>query len=335
MTDKRLRQIGSLSSPADLDNWIPYKLEHRGEWLCRWLSVAGQRFSEPFFSETISKCQAQLPNGSRYASLSSLESLLAAAAQPFAALVPSAFIFHVSRCGSTLLAQLLGLSRQNVVLSEVPLLDQILRLSVSDSGIAPASVEALMSASLRLLARQRNVDEARLFVKLDSWHVAFAPLIRKLYPATPFVLLYRAPDEVMRSHRKRRGMQAVPGLIEPQLFDLSDGDFDAGDADGYLDKVLAYYLSRFMGIAAQDRRALLVDYRLGSMEMVRQVAAHAQFAISDADLASMEARSRFHSKYPDQNFSEVSEASALPAVSRQAQAAYLQLEQIRLKQRMV
>ncbi|MDR3481294.1 MAG: hypothetical protein P4L91_11355 [Burkholderiaceae bacterium] len=332
MTDKPLRQIVSKPSPAELDNWIPYKIERREEWLCRWLSVAGQSFCEPFFTETISKCQAQLPNGSRYASLSSLESLLAAAAQPFAALAPAAFIFHVSRCGSTLLAQLLGLSRQNVVLSEVPLLDQILRLSVSDSGIAPASVEALMSASLRLLARQRNVDEARLFVKLDSWHVAFAPLIRKLYPATPFVLLYRAPDEVMRSHRKRRGMQAVPGLIEPQLFDLSAGDFDAGDADGYLDKVLAYYLSRFMGIAAQDRRALLVDYRLGSMEMVRQVAAHAQFAISDADLASMEARSRFHSKYPDQNFSETPEASAASAVTGQAQAAYLQLEQMRSRQ---
>ena len=255
------------------------------------------------------------------------ESLLAAAAQPFTALAPSAFIFHVSRCGSTLLAQLLGLSRQNVVLSEVPLLDQILRLLVSDSGIEPARVEALMSASLRLLARQRDADEAHLFVKLDSWHVAFAPLIRKLYPKTPFVLLYRAPDEVMRSHRKRRGMQAVPGLIEPQLFDLSPGDIDAGDADGYLDKVLAFYLSRFMHIAAQDRHALLVDYRVGSMEMVRRVAAHAQFAISDADLESMEARSRFHSKYPDQNFSETPEAPAASATGR-AQAAYQQLEQL-------
>lgn len=330
MIDSASPPVMPISSVADIGDWIPYKLLRQDQWLCRWMALAGQRFTEPFFSETIQKCKAFAPNGKGYASLSSLDVLRSAASEPLEAIAPSAFIFHVSRCGSTLLSQLLGLSRRHVVLSEVPLIDEIARLPLKDAHFAQAEIEMLLSAAIRLLARKRSDDEAHLFVKLDSWHVMFAPLLRKLYPDVPFVLLYRSPDEVIRSHQKRRGTQAVPGLIEPELFELSPADFNANDADDYLDKVLTFYFSRFMTIAAQDRRAMLVDYRLGIMEIVQRVAAHANVVIDRADLELMEARSRFHSKYPDQTFSEAPMNPAAPPGIGGAQARYLQLEQMRL-----
>jgi hypothetical protein len=321
-----LQASNPTSSIVEDDDWIPYKLVWQGQWLCRWLALAGQQFTEPFFSETILKCKTCAPNGSRYASLTSLEMLVQAAATPLDAIPPSAFIFHVSRCGSTLLAQLLGLSQRHIVLSEVPLIDEILRLSLKDPGVAPTDIAASLRAIISLLARKQTGDSAHLFIKLDSWHVIFAPLIRKLYPDVPFVMLYRSPDEVVHSHQKRRGMQAVPGLLEPELFELSPDDVSTGDADDYLDKVLGFYFSSFMKTAAQDKRVLLLNYQVGSMEIIRRVAAHADIAISKVDLELMEVRSRFHSKYPNQTFSETQANPVLSGRLGRARAMYLQLE---------
>src|SRR5690606_34626620 len=123
------------------------------------------------------------------------------------AVAPTAFIFHVSRCGSTLLSQLLDLDEANIVLSEVPLLDQLLRLPETFPGISRAQQETALQATIRLLGQKRTGHEKQLFIKLDSWHVFFAATLRKQYPSVPFILLYRAPDEVFESHRRHRGMQ--------------------------------------------------------------------------------------------------------------------------------
>ncbi len=47
---------------------------------------------------------------------------------------------------------------------------------------------------------------------------------RKLYPQTPFILLYRQPGEVIRSQQKRRGMQSIPGLLEPEIFGFTKNE---------------------------------------------------------------------------------------------------------------
>ena len=44
-----------------------------------------------------------------------------------AGLAPSLFLFHVSRCGSTLISQMLAALPQNVVISEAGPMDAILR----------------------------------------------------------------------------------------------------------------------------------------------------------------------------------------------------------------
>src|SRR5206468_1319466 len=40
---------------------------------------------------------------------------------------PNGFIFHVSRCGSTLVSQMLAALAQNVVISEAPPIDAVVR----------------------------------------------------------------------------------------------------------------------------------------------------------------------------------------------------------------
>ncbi len=308
-------------------DWAPYRLERlkrpeQGqEWLCRWFSRAGRRYSEPFFQETVTRCLGEQPNGKPYASFSSLD-FLAHAAKNADAVAPSAFIFHVSRCGSTLLAQLLGLDRAHIVLSEVPLIDQLLRLPLR-SDISHDAAASMLQATIVLLG-ERRFGETRLFVKLDSWHIHYAGLLRALYPDTPFILLSRTPHEILRSQRAERGTHAVPGLLEPALFGLCAEDVSDCDADSYLGKVLAYYYARFAELA-HDRRNLLLDFRLGPQEMMQRLAQHIGMEIGADMRQQIRERSRFHSKRPHNAFSEAPVQEPVPACLVSAEEAYRRL----------
>jgi len=313
-----------------LDEWIPYKLlRQEQQWRCLWLDLAGKRIAEPFFSDTILRCKASAPINRRFPSISSLECLTACAAGAADVVTPSAFIFHVSRCGSTLVSQLLGLSEKNITLSEVPLIDELLRLSRTQADSSAA--EAALKASIVLLGRRRLGQEKHLFIKLDSWHVFFAGALRRLYPGVPFLLLYRSPDEVLFSHQKRRGMQAVPGLLEAELFGMSPAESATYDGDRYIAKVLEYYYSQFLLIAGNDDRSLLLDYRQGGIEIVRRLAGFVGMPLDETEIAEMTVRSRFHAKYPEQGFAEDRKEPCAPAYLQPAQAMYARLEQLRAR----
>lgn len=331
MQQARRQEIQQDDAPVRLEEWIPYKLlQQERQWHCLWLDLAGKRISEPFFTDTILRCKASAPVNRRFPSLSSLAYLTACAATAAAEVVaPSAFIFHVSRCGSTLVSQLLGLSQKNITLSEVPLIDELLRASRKEAD--SSETETALKASIALLGRRRLGQEKHLFIKLDSWHVFFAGTLRKLYPEVPFVLLYRSPDEVVFSHQKRRGMQAVPGLLEPELFGMSQSELASYDADRYLAKVLEYYYSQFLRIAETDDRSLLLDYRQGGIEIVRRLAGFSGLVLDETEMAEMAVRSRFHAKYPEQGFAEEKKESSPSVELQPAQALYARLEQLREK----
>ncbi|SDX21931.1 hypothetical protein SAMN04515617_10286 [Collimonas sp. OK242] len=313
-----------------IEEWIPYKLLRQDQqWRCLWLSLAGKRIVEPFFSDTILRCRADAAHKQRFPSFSSLEYLTDCAAVATDVIAPSVFIFHVSRCGSTLISQLLGLSGKNIALSEVPLIDELLRMSRNQAESSAA--EAALKASIALLGRRRLGQEEHMFIKLDSWHVFFAGTLRRLYPDVPFVLLYRAPDEVLLSHQKRRGMQTVPGLIEAELFGMSRAESIGYDGDRYIAKVLEYYYSQFLILAEQDARSVLLDYRQGGIEIVRRLAEFSAICLDETETAAMAVRSRFHAKYPEQGFAEEKKESCRCADLQPAQAMYARLEQLRTK----
>lgn len=132
-------------------------------------------------------------------------------------LPPTAFIFHVSRCGSTLVSQLAAALPGTVVISEAPPIDDVLRAGVPDDERV-AWLRAVISA----LGQPRRGSERHFFVKLDAWHALEMPIIRRAFPDVPFLFVYRDPAEVIASHMRQPGMHMVPGLIDPSIlgFDL-------------------------------------------------------------------------------------------------------------------
>lgn len=301
-----------------LANWVPYKLSWEEDRpRCEWLYTGESAFTEPFFDDTIGRCRQV--NYRSFKSISSLD-ILPQWSNEIESVPPSAFIFHVSRCGSTLATQLLSLDHTNIVLSEVPFFDALLR-----SKKIPFQ---LLKDAIALYAPVKN-DRKRLFIKTDSWHIFFYKQIRELYPHTPFILMYRRPDEVVRSQQKQRGMHAVPGLIEPALLGFDENEIQQLNLDEYIGRLLEKYFQAFIGILEKDNLAIPINYNEGPMAMVEKIAAVSGISIGSVEMEKMKSRAMYHAKHPNQVFAEEAIRDGVPDYCKVAYEKYEALERRR------
>jgi len=83
-----------------MDNWLPIRIDWKQTPpQVDWGHVGTRRFTEPFFEQTIEKCLRQ-PFNLLFRHQTPLEALVEwQTVRP--GLLPSGFIFHMSRCGST------------------------------------------------------------------------------------------------------------------------------------------------------------------------------------------------------------------------------------------
>ena len=285
-------------SPADeIANWLPWKLSGT---LCEWIYTADKKFTEPFFSDTIAVCKNFVENRSSYKVIAGLETMTEWSSEANA-INPSAFIFHVSRCGSTLLSQMLSLEESNIVLSEVPFFDELLRLPYKNP-IDRMLANDYLVAAIKLYGRKKSRDESQLFIKTDSWHLHFYEQLRDLFPSVPFILLFRNPLEVIHSHQKQRGMQSVPGMIEPGVFGFSEEQLKETNLDAYMTNVLEGYFKKMIEISKADDNTLLCNYNEGMNNVLKKINSFLSLNIVPANESIMRERAVFHAKHPQQLF---------------------------------
>lgn len=320
----------STTSKSAISRWIPYNLKCRNDqYTCEWLFTGEMEYTQPFFSETISKCKTQSYYSGPYRPLSSID-MLPHWANDSDKVKPTAFIFHISRCGSTLVSQALGLNEEHVVLAEVPFIDELLRLSDNNSWPEQLDSKAIIRAAFDLYGQNRNGKKTHLFVKTDSWHIYFLPLLRELYPSTPFVLLYRRPDEVIRSQQKKRGMHAIPGLVENHILGITEPS--VFDLDKHMASLIESFLRSFLQVVQTDGLTLLVNYNEGLESIVTQIAELTGITLDENDLAEVRQRGKYDAKDPDKIFAEETLTAAVPAYLQPSFMLYDELEKIK-KQR--
>lgn len=267
--------------------WIPYKLK---DGMVKWMDLGDRRMTDPFFDETIHICRSRQKERSSLESLSSAE-FLVEASKGVNALSPGALIFHVSRCGSTLLSQVFSQPEENIAIAEAPLLDEILQLGDA----------SLFKAAVTLMGQQRNFKETDYIIKLDSWHIHYYHLLREWYPSTPFFFLYRRPDEVIASHAKRRGIHAVPGMVSHSLLKTDAPETFGGDFNRYTAQVLTQYflqLERICGL--HHPKNLFFDYAAGGKAMITAFSEFTGVPVRDMEQANT--RLGYHSKSTQEVF---------------------------------
>ena len=289
-----------VSFPAALD-WIPTRFfRQHHQWLVEWCYLERRRFTEPFFESTVQQCM-YLPFNLLFRRRTPVEALLDWQAQQ-PGQPPTGFIFHMSRCGSTLVAQMLAALPQNIVLSEASPIDEVLSAKGDVPGVTETQRIAWLRAIVSALGQRRYPAERHLFIKFDCWHTAHVPLLRAAFPETPWIFLYRDPLEVMVSQMKCRGSYLAT-MVDSTRYGIEWRDAVQMPPEEYNARVLATVLD-----AAIDHRTvaggLLVDYRQLPAAVTTSIAAHFGVSWSAADIERMQRVAQFDAKTPSLYFTK-------------------------------
>ncbi len=305
-----------------LEKWLPYELKFEGgKWQLLWLYVGEHHFNEPFFDGTISLLKIR-KGGIRFVSCTSLETFLDLPI-PQKVIPLTALIFHVSRCGSTLLSQALAVVKENVVVPEASLFDQILRMNEADEGISKDFIEQLLRKAMLWYSQDRTGNYQRCFIKLDSWHIHFYDQLRNMFADVPFYFLTREPSAIIKSHIKRRGIHAIPGCVDAKLLGVELIGEHFQDFNYYTEKVLSnFYIGNAEVLNGKNPLNYFFDYSFGVAQMVSNFY---KKVLNETEVPiAVNARLGKHSKEPSEAFAGDT-VVAYQIKSIQLQAAYKKL----------
>jgi hypothetical protein len=248
--------------------------------------------------------------------------MLAATLPPDAASDPDGVILHMSRCGSTLVSQMLAAIPGVVAVSEAPPLDAIVQLVHSHPDAPLEHRVALLRGMAAALGRNRFGDRRHYVIKTDSWHSLALPLFRAAFPDTPWLFLFRDPTEVMESQMRERGLQTEPGTQLDSVFAIPDPLSLSGE--DYVARVLNRVTR-----AAVDHAAigggLFVDYADLPDAVERRILPHFGIRPDPQALAAMRAAATWDTKSPGFAFEPDADDKRRGAgeAVRAASAAYL------------
>lgn len=189
--------------------WLPTGLGTDGaQVVVEWAHFARAPLDAPFFQFPLREAR-QRPVSRLLAWTTPLERL--ALAGEAGGQVLDGLVFHMSRCGSTLVAQALGAMPGHIVLSEPAPFDELLQFCAARGDIPLEARIALLRGMAAALTSERGAPVRRRFLKTDCWHAGALPLLRAAFPEAPWIFLYRDPVEVLMSHERMPGGQTLPG----------------------------------------------------------------------------------------------------------------------------
>lgn len=294
-----------IESVEQLSGWIPIRVSWcADEPDIDWIYARDARFTEPFFDHTIERL-LQKPFNLAFRRMTSIDALrLSANEQP--SIQPTGFIFHMSRCGSTLVSRMLASLRQNVVISEASPLDWMIRADVRRPQITEDEHIDWIRWMVAALAQKREPQAQHFFIKFDAWHMLYFDLIERAFPRVPWIFLYRNPAEVLVSHEKHRGAGTIPGVIEHRIKGLS-----LEDAINFpLEEYPAFVLAEICRAALAQRdntNGKFVNYTQLPRFVYEDLPRHFDVEYSNDEIAQMDEAARYNAKVPGVKFTRDTE----------------------------
>ena len=283
--------------PLDIDanrlatTWLPYGYDAKKRTLA-WCLPNGSA-TEPFQDQTISRYRQQLINQL----LNPKTTLASALESPVHSEQPAGFIFHLSRCGSTLVSGSCAELESVSVLSESPALTEALL----DTHLPVEQQRQLLQ---RLVAWQARavapfaVGKQRLVIKWNAWDIFRWPLIRSLYPQVPVLLLTRHPVEILASHQRSAGRHMAG---DKSLAGFHPVFSTGGDILAMRVRVLASLLDSMATVVHQPA-VTLIDYRQLDVESILGICANFGLEVGGANRGRIEQRMLSHTKEPERKF---------------------------------
>ena len=189
-----------IAETVSLKGWLPVDAVvadgRPGLW---WMDMSDVSLTEPFFQQTVERAKENKQRGQRFTEfdvLLQLEKVLEGT-------TPTGFIFHSSRCGSTLVSNACRAITNSIVISEANAIDKLIARFITDAPEGSVK-ESIYSVFLRgvvhVLGQQRTGSERHLFVKFACCSFSQIDRITRIWPRVPWVFLYRDPVETIVSN---------------------------------------------------------------------------------------------------------------------------------------
>lgn len=279
-----------MPSAAPPRQWLPVQLYQDLTGLrLEWQHFAFAALTEPFFDHSIAKARSHPINLILRCS-TPLDAVLPLAGE----CAPDGIVFHMSRCGSTLVGQMLRELDNCEVIAESPALDPVIGLHLN-GDLSADHVRGMVGA----LLRDRTGNARRRFLKLDAWHSISLNKVAALFPGTPSVFLFRDPIEVLVSQRRRAGLHVIRGGVQLHWYGLRGADRVSDDdfASWVIGAIAAG------GLAGSQRADLLLcDYAGLPGAFVERLLPHFGIAPNDDERSRIAMASALYSKDANQTF---------------------------------
>ena len=304
-------KIVSITNPEQLKSWLPVDaIIDEGRPALTWMDFSDAVLAEPFFHETVERLTAIQKQRTQITELEALLQLEKISDH----LPPTAFIFHSSRCGSTLVANACRALDGSIVVSEASVIDKLVSRFFTDAG--PNSGKELLymvlvKAAISAFGQRRLGNEQYFFVKFACTSSLQMSRLRRIFPTVPFVFLYRDPVEVMVSN-----LRSLPQWMRPEsnpatAAAIVDVELDQVDAIGP-EEFCARVLGRFFSEAYSNRNSntRLINYDQLSPEGIVELIRSFGIEPSVSETGTIQKVTRLYSKDPNQTQSFVSDSES-------------------------
>lgn len=265
------------------ENWLPVRAALHPDGLYLALRKIGvEELQDAFMQETVVRIPAT-------------ESVVQIArgdiGKAAAGTAPAGLIFHVARCGSTLISQLLRQHGRLAVYAEPLPVNEI--LVPPHKWPRPELVGALRS----LAAAFARHAQRPYVLKFSSWNTLFCDIVAEAFPDSPWILSIRDPVEVGVSL-----LREPPGWLRDrtgptsQFSGFVDPDGTATSPEEYVARLYGAFCAAVGRLDAG--RGKLVPYEALPAAVWEIVAPHFRHSIDSQQRQRMAGAARFDAKAP-------------------------------------
>ena len=250
-----------------LKGWLPSDLKTQPPSVT-WMEFGSMPLAQPFFEDSALKLRLGFPPAKELKT--EIEAILATAGQ-LPTVTPDGLIFHVSRCGSTLVSNALRLGESTVVVSEADAITNLLVPYAATTIAYPLDQWLPLQAKLldslaTIFAHYRTGRKERVIIKFASWNIFSWPVIRSIWPNVPCLILIRAPIEVMISNLS----QSI-GWMKHKTYPLDEQSVTQMDEVEYCARIIGKLCEA--GIQLSDGHSQVLDYEYLNRSTIRDAAA--------------------------------------------------------------
>jgi hypothetical protein len=258
-----------------IQHWLPIDLLYQSSGISvRWMEFGSTLFNEPFFHMTVERLRSPPVLAREWDG--DLRSLLTRASE-LPPVTPNGVIFHVSRCGSTLLANALRTAKNAVVLSEARPIGalfgpEVFRRSPFDVDEWEGARKMLLDCMLSIYGNHSSPDPKPI-IKCNGTNILHMSIMRAVWPEVPFLILIRKPADVVISVLDRPAgwvdLRRNPAQAA-KTFGWEGLSVEEMSAEEYCARVVGRYCEA--ALYTLDDKCRVLDYENINNRRVEQVA---------------------------------------------------------------